>query len=207
MTPANDNGKTCCTCGLTKPLSAFAKDKSKKDGHHSKCHECVKAYKAAHAKRINEQRKAYREANKEAIAQYMKEYRKSYREQNRERLSAASSAWNAANKERFAEIRRLSRRNNPDAARSVVRNRRARLRGNGGSHTAADIQDIGKMQRWRCACCKTHIASEYQVDHITPIAAGGSNERTNLQLLCAPCNLAKNAKHPVDFMQSRGFLC
>jgi hypothetical protein len=28
----------------------------------------------------------------------------------------------------------------------------------------------------------------------------------NVQLLCATCNLNKNAKDPIDFMQSRGFL-
>lgn len=39
-----------------------------------------------------------------------------------------------------------------------------------------------------------------------PLARGGTNQRTNLQLLCPPCNLSKSAKDPIDFMQSRGFL-
>ena len=41
---------------------------------------------------------------------------------------------------------------------------------------------------------------------IKPLARGGTNQRTNLQLLCPPCNLSKSAKDPIDFMQSRGFL-
>lgn len=46
----------------------------------------------------------------------------------------------------------------------------------------------------------------YHVDHIQPLALGGSNDKTNLQLLCPTCNTKKSAKHPIDFMQSRGLL-
>ena len=35
------------------------------------------------------------------------------------------------------------------------------------------------------------------VDHIVPRARGGQNERTNLQLLCEPCNASKGAKDGV----------
>jgi len=45
-----------------------------------------------------------------------------------------------------------------------------------------------------------------EVDHIYPIALGGTNEGSNLQLLCRFCNRSKGAKHPVDYMQKRGFL-
>ena len=44
------------------------------------------------------------------------------------------------------------------------------------------------------------------LDHKVPLAAGGANEFGNLQLLCPRCNLAKSARDPLDFMQSRGFL-
>jgi 5-methylcytosine-specific restriction endonuclease McrA len=39
-----------------------------------------------------------------------------------------------------------------------------------------------------------------------PLKAGGTNDILNIQLLCKPCNLSKGAKHPIDFMQQRGFL-
>lgn len=39
-----------------------------------------------------------------------------------------------------------------------------------------------------------------------PLALGGANEDWNIQLLRQRCNNQKKAKHPVDFMQSKGYL-
>jgi len=208
MQAANDNAKTCTTCGAGKTADAFAKDKTKRDGFHTKCKSCVKAYKAANAEIISAQRKNYRQENKESIAAYQLEYRPVYRAHNRTKLVADSAKWKANNPERAAEISRTSRKRHAETSRSSVRNRRARLAACEGRHTAQEIQEIGAAQRWRCACCKIDLKkSGHQVDHIHPIAAGGDNDRSNLQLLCAPCNQSKNARDPVEFMQSRGFLC
>ncbi len=37
-------------------------------------------------------------------------------------------------------------------------------------------------------------------------AGGGANIDGNIQLLTGLCNRQKHTKHPVDFMQERGFL-
>lgn len=50
------------------------------------------------------------------------------------------------------------------------------------------------------------MARLVRFDHIMPMDLGGSNDASNLQLLCQSCNSSKHAKHPVDFMQERGFL-
>lgn len=44
------------------------------------------------------------------------------------------------------------------------------------------------------------------LDHIVPVAMGGPNIDENIQLLRQRCNNQKHSKHPVDFMQQRGFL-
>ena len=35
---------------------------------------------------------------------------------------------------------------------------------------------------------------------------GGEHDDSNIQLLCPPCNSSKQAIHPIDFMQRKGFL-
>jgi 5-methylcytosine-specific restriction endonuclease McrA len=44
------------------------------------------------------------------------------------------------------------------------------------------------------------------IDHIQPVARAGTNDRSNLQLLCQPCNSSKGARDPIVFAQSIGRL-
>lgn len=81
----------------------------------------------------------------------------------------------------------------------MVRGRRALRRDAEGSHTAADILRIHAEQSGKCACCGKDLNGTYHVDHIMPLAIGGSNWPDNLQALCAFCNQSKGAKHPYDF--------
>jgi 5-methylcytosine-specific restriction endonuclease McrA len=81
------------------------------------------------------------------------------------------------------------------------------MRGSEGSHTAADIAEILKAQGGRCAYCRTSLnRAKKHVDHIVPLALGGSNGRANLQIACAACNQSKSARDPVTFAQSIGLL-
>ena len=52
--------------------------------------------------------------------------------------------------------------------------------------------------RGSCGECGANITSELtetpHVDHIIPLARGGTNDLVNLQLLCSKCNLKKGAK-------------
>lgn len=82
--------------------------------------------------------------------------------------------------------------------------RRSRI--SGGVLRVGDIKNIGRLQKWKCACCKVNIKDAYHIDHVIPISKGGANHVGNIQLLCPNCNLSKGAKDPIEFMQSRGFL-
>lgn len=90
---------------------------------------------------------------------------------------------------------------NPDKVRAKRHNRRAAE----GKHSAEDIQRILRDQKSRCPVCGAKLRA-YNVDHIIPIARGGTNWPHNLQLLCPPCNNRKGAKDPIQFMQERGLL-
>lgn len=49
--------------------------------------------------------------------------------------------------------------------------------------------------RYGHLCAQCGSTFELQIDHIRPIARGGSNDLNNLQLLCRSCNSRKGAKY------------
>jgi 5-methylcytosine-specific restriction enzyme A len=57
---------------------------------------------------------------------------------------------------------------------------------------------------YQCQSCgKTYLETELNIDHIIPLAKGGSNDISNLQSLCRTCNLVK--KDRFDDRFRRGF--
>lgn len=100
--------------------------------------------------------------------------------------------------------------NNKDQARALVRKRKAQKRGNGGSHTHKDITEILAAQGGKCAyfshCGNIITPKNRHIDHITPVSAGGSNNRYNIQVLCRACNLSKGPNDPLIHCRSLGWL-
>lgn len=147
-------------------------------------------------------RRQYYAKNRDAIIARAKRWWKSHQELDKKR----AAAWRLSHPDKAAAAIRKWRLSNLDKAAAKERNRNARKRGNGGTHTAADIHNIFKMQHGKCACCRIYLRAKYHVDHIKPVSKGGSNDRRNLQVLCVPCNLRKHDLDPIEFMQAQGAL-
>jgi 5-methylcytosine-specific restriction endonuclease McrA len=47
---------------------------------------------------------------------------------------------------------------------------------------------IASNQGWHCGHCHTQLDFTYEIDHITPLFRGGSNESRNLIALCRNCH-------------------
>lgn len=137
------------------------------------------------------------------------------------RRKARNAAWSAANldlkrahdAERYAANPERAKTNaaawtkaNIDAKRIHTQNRSARKRKNGGILSKGLSTKLFKLQRGKCACCGLPLGTNFHMDHIMPIDLGGPNVDGNMQLLRQRCNLQKSAKHPIEFMQQRGFL-
>jgi len=101
--------------------------------------------------------------------------------------------------------RRMSTRRGREVARSAGRNYRARSKAAEGFHTADDIEAILVRQNFRCNYCSTDISGQNRhIDHIKPLAKGGSNWPNNLQGLCAPCNFRKRDTDAEEFEKRVG---
>lgn len=90
------------------------------------------------------------------------------------------------------------------------RNRRARERNAKGQLSRNIRKALYAAQKGRCPVCKEALAmggvKKCHIDHVVPLAAGGTHTDDNVQLICPGCNVSKGAKDPLEFMQSRGFL-
>lgn len=129
----------------------------------------------------------YRKTKKETL-----EKQAVYRALNAERRRAYSIAWAAAN---------------PEKVRVNHINRRALKKNAGGKLSHGIAERLMVLQKGKCpACCSDLRKTGYHLDHIEALSKGGAHEDSNVQLLCPPCNMSKHTMHPVEFMQSRGFL-
>lgn len=181
--------------------------------HKERC----KRYYLANKDRIVAMQMEKRRANPDA----RKEHDRVYREKHAAKVKASKSAYVLANKEKVAESKRKWIQNNPEkmqAARDAWdlnnkdkkqisrENRRARERAAPGKMSSNIASRLLVLQKHKCAICHCDVSAKFELDHILPLSLGGTNDDSNIQLLCVSCNRRKGPKHPIAFMQTLGKL-
>lgn len=216
-----DVAKTCAQCGTEKPAAEFYK-RSGTGALMSYCKACVKAnavkWKAENPEKSSAFISKWRAENQDKVkatcaAWYesntdkAKEKSAKWYAANKSKVNARALRWAAANRDKANSASAKWRSSNPEACRIHIQNRRSRQRETGGALSTGIAAKLFVLQQGKCACgCNQPLGDDYHLDHRMPLALGGTNSDENIQLLRAKCNLQKGAKHPVDFMQSRGFL-
>lgn len=209
--------KTCTRCNETQPLLNYYPDKRAKDGKQPSCKICqakmAKDYYHANRDMCIKKNKDRAEKHPhKAIERHFK-----YRIENIEKVKSGYAEWYAKNRDyhilyniKNRSYLRLKaaewRKKNPEKVRIAVENRRAKRLSCGGVITKGLAERLLVLQKGQCVCCGLSLKDGYHLDHIIPLFLGGSNTDDNMQLLRPSCNQQKSAKHPIDFMRSRGFL-
>lgn len=193
-----------------------------------RCRKYAARYRKEHADKVKAAISKWRANHREHEQKYRKEHKEAARERKRRyNEKGGDKRYWAENKHRFREKRqkyylehrdeirvKLKRyyESHPELFRAYGRNRRARMRSVSGSHTAADILTIWERQKHKCAIkyCKFPISEKgkdkYHVDHVKAIINGGSNDPSNLQILCRHHNTAKQGRDEYLWAQQNGLL-
>lgn len=182
--------------------------------------ECRPCAKAAAKKRYNENKekelernRAWREKNPEYARNWRLKNLDKHQEQcrnwhrvNADKSKANNAAWKRENKDKIRQRERQWRIENPELARRRDQNRRMSRNANGGKLSKNIVERLMALQNGKCVCCGVKLNGSYELDHIMPIALGGSNSDDNVQLLRVSCNRKKGAKHPLDWAREQGRL-
>ena len=169
------NGKPCVKCG---------------SNEWNKSGDC----KPCQRERKNRWQKNNPEKNAAAVRRWT--------ERNREKVAEKAQRWAKENPKRKAETDRQWKRDNPEKRAAQDSRRKTSKTKAGGSYSAAEWKALVEHCGGKCLCCgRGDIA--LTVDHIVPVAKGGTSNIDNIQPLCGRCNFRKNDKI-IDYRPNQG---
>lgn len=194
MSTSEYTTKVCTLCGAAKPttLEYFARDKRGKFGLQARCRVC-------HNRVVRDIGHRPEKREKERFRKRSEKYKK-YRREYRKRKGGKTES----EKQYYRDWARTWRKKNPERSRLIGRvnmlKRRALILQNGGEFTKEDILLQYRSQHGKCWWCTKRVGGKYHVDHVRPLARGGTNNPNNLVISCPDCNLAKNDKLPHEWI-------
>ena len=190
--------KTCSKCCTAKLSSDFFANPQHSDGLQTHCKECQRTTKREWARKNPEKVQAYKKQWNIDNAEHTHEYNLAYYWSDPETARARRRQWVEEHREQSRAYARtnikLWRKKNPTKKRALDLRRRAQI--NGSPHTeTVDKAIIYKRDKEICSLCHTKVAWEdVSLDHIIPLALGGTHTYKNIALAHWLCNVRKNVK-------------
>lgn len=187
--------KTCTKCKIEQPLSEFYTARRQPDGLTSNCKSCFRAYRESNRERLAEWQRTYRRDS----AQTVRANDRASKAKKSDQRAEANRAWRAKNAERHRESTRRWQRDNP--VKEEVRRQRERAKRLARRRESTFLvteTDMRRLMRESCAvtgCSRT----DKTIDHVTPLARGGTHSIGNLQILCGFHNSSKGSKLWIEF--------
>ena len=190
----------------------YGKNYSKREGVRKKNCEYMREYnqRESHKKKKKEysQREDYKARQKEyskkrSQTTELREWKKEYRSGDKYKK------W-SRKYERREEVKQRRRRYRT-SERGKESSRRVKHKRRVGESKAPTIElsTLIDMREGRCCYCKTKFDNNIHkpnVEHIIPVAKGGTNDPINLDVACARCNHRKNDRDLADFLAEWGLI-
>lgn len=189
--------KRCPRCSRNLSFSEFYVDRTRRDGATVHCKSCrdseTEAWRAANAIRVAVVRSAWYGENRESHIEVVKAWQAA----NADRVREARKARRAAVPEQFRAASRAYYAKNSELMCDLASRRRA-LR----YKVAVGEVDLDSLWDGLCGICGETMDRTLRrpdpmsksIDHIIPLAKGGTHEQDNLQWAHLVCNMRKGAR-------------
>ena len=178
--------------------------------------EAMRRWRLRNPEKNREAVRKYRAANLEQVRAASRAYHRRCYAENPEKHREEVRRWNAANPERHREAVRLWMQGHPErheahrqtwekahpeSKRVYDGRRRARLVGNGGSHTEKQWIALCWSESWQCFYCSVVLdVKTVSQEHKVPLVRAGSDNIENIALSCRSCNSRKCSMTAVEFL-------
>ena len=198
--------KRCSRCKREKPRTAFGPNQRAKDGLDYRCRDCHRAYNREYRKKIAARKPdeipipPEKRCPKCGVTRPVSDWHQNLAQLDglAAHCKPCKSAYYAENDEKYRENNRRWRKTNPEKHRAREHRRRARKAGAFTiPHTEEDLLDFWRFvgvdpeRCWYCALDGRDSPAE-EIDHLKPLAAGGSETVWNKRPACSACNTSKN---------------
>ena len=143
----------------------------------------------AKKQRARERSKMYALANREKVRANALNWQK----QNAEKVNLKNKLWRQKNPERYREFQKKYNSSVPEMKRKHAASRRCKKK-NQSPLLTENQKKIIECFYIQCVRLTKIFGLKFEVDHIIPIARGGSHDPSNLQVLPIKINRAKGCK-------------